>query len=227
MLTDKTLRRKLQELEIPSTGAKAVLMRRHLEWLNIYNSNCDASDASRKSKRELLKDLEDWERTQGRSVSVKDSRIMRKDFDGQNHAASHKTQFNDLIANARKTKEAAKAKLEKPEEGERKDEDIGPDPSQEPVPANQESPQIAHSYEDNEAAPSKIGDKVEEVNQNDSVFPSLDCPIVSKSAHVAVETQTGDGALGLTHSFGAGTRRVPMFKMPQEPIVDVESSTIQ
>ncbi|PVI04626.1 DNA repair protein rad18, partial [Periconia macrospinosa] len=101
MLTETALKKKLRDLGIPSSGSKPVLIRRHQEWLNIFNSNCDAADNVRKPKRELLRELDAWERTQGGQASTKNSHIMKKDFDGAGHATIHKSQFDDLIAQAR------------------------------------------------------------------------------------------------------------------------------
>jgi E3 ubiquitin-protein ligase RAD18 len=61
MLKEGALRKRLQEIGIPNWGSKELMRRRHLEWLNIYNSNCDADDTVRKNKRQLLKELEEWE----------------------------------------------------------------------------------------------------------------------------------------------------------------------
>ncbi|KAF2265797.1 DNA repair protein rad18, partial [Lojkania enalia] len=104
LLKEGGLRKKLQELGIPSGGKKELLAQRHTEWLHLWNSNCD-SDAPR-SKRELLQDLAVWERTRGAITSAAESKFMRKDFDVQRHATMHKSQFDDLIANARRKRDA-------------------------------------------------------------------------------------------------------------------------
>jgi E3 ubiquitin-protein ligase RAD18 len=109
MLKEGALRKKLQEIGIPNWGSKDLLKRRHIEWLNIYNSNCDADDSVRKSKRQLVKELEEWENTQGGRADVKESKIMKKDFDGNGYAKSHKSDFDDLIAKARMKRTAPKA----------------------------------------------------------------------------------------------------------------------
>ena len=109
MLKETALRKKLQEIDIPSWGSKDLLKRRHIEWLNIYNSNCDADDSLRKSKKQLLRELDEWEQTQGGKAGSKESKIMRKDFDGDGHARLHKSDFDDLIAQARKARTSKKA----------------------------------------------------------------------------------------------------------------------
>lgn len=101
-MKEGALRKKLQEIGIPNWGNKDLMRRRHIEWLNIHNSNCDADESVRKPKRQLVRELEEWENTQGGRADVKESRVMKKDFDGSGYAKSHKSDFDDLIAQARK-----------------------------------------------------------------------------------------------------------------------------
>lgn len=73
----------------------------------IWNANCDS--ARPKTKRELLQDLETWERTQGghaptASTSVNlGAEIKDKNFDGARWGAKHSDSFNDLISQALKS----------------------------------------------------------------------------------------------------------------------------
>ena len=112
MLKEGALRKKLQDIGIPNWGSKDLMKRRHIEWLNIHNSNCDAGDSVRKSKKLLLQELDEWENTQGGKAHIKDDRIMRKDFDGNGHAKSHKSDFDDLIARARQKRAVPKSGAE-------------------------------------------------------------------------------------------------------------------
>lgn len=114
LMKDTALRKKLGELGIPSTGPKILLTRRHTEWINLVNANCDSSKP--KNKRELLQDLETWDRTQGRqivnsSAGLNSSSIMNKDFDGASWAVKHGNDFQNLILQAR---QKAKSKKEIP-----------------------------------------------------------------------------------------------------------------
>lgn len=109
MMKEGALRKKLQDIGIPNWGNKDLMKRRHIEWLNIFNSNCDADERVRKSKRQLVKELEEWENTQGGKADTKESKVMRKDFDGNGYAKSHKSDFDDLIAQARKKRNTPKA----------------------------------------------------------------------------------------------------------------------
>ncbi|KAK1093233.1 E3 ubiquitin-protein ligase rad18 [Friedmanniomyces endolithicus] len=63
LLKELPMRKKLEEIGIPGWGSKQLMIKRHTEWVNLWNADCD-SDHPR-SKRELLQDLETWERTQG------------------------------------------------------------------------------------------------------------------------------------------------------------------
>ena len=104
LLKDNALRKKLSELGIPNTGPRALIMRRHTEWINLVNANCDSR--SPRTKRDLLRDLEIWDRAQGRQISSGTSSssatLMHKDFDGAAWATSHDSEFKRLIAEARR-----------------------------------------------------------------------------------------------------------------------------
>jgi E3 ubiquitin-protein ligase RAD18 len=107
MLNDNALRKKLKELGISNQGPKLLMQKRHTEWVNLWNANSDSRDP--RSKRDLLKELEVWERTQGRQIAnnLGLSGVMAKDFDGDAYAKNNKNDFDDLI---RKAREKAKAK---------------------------------------------------------------------------------------------------------------------
>ena len=99
------MKKKLVDLGIPASGTRALLIRRHSEWVNLVNANCDA--ARPRTKRELLQDLDVWERSQGglanngNGSSDGVSMVMKKDFDGAAWASNHGPDFQRLIAQAR------------------------------------------------------------------------------------------------------------------------------
>lgn len=112
LLKDNALRKKISELGLPNNGPRALLIRRHTEWINLVNANCDSRRP--RTKRELLHELDIWDKTQGRQVcnisngGGGSSSVMDKDFDGAAWATSHDSDFQDLIARARrKTKPMA------------------------------------------------------------------------------------------------------------------------
>ncbi len=87
-----------------------LLEKRHTEWVNLWNANCDS--AHPRSKREVLQDLDLWERSQGSlaPVSARPGHdVMKKDFDRPGWAADHHDDFRALIANARQKMGNAKA----------------------------------------------------------------------------------------------------------------------
>ncbi|KAJ5782504.1 Zinc finger RING-type [Penicillium paradoxum] len=108
ILKDIALRKKLRDLGIPDWGQKQLLQRRHTEWMNLWNANCDSKHP--KSKRTLLQELDIWERTQGGHAAAPSpftpsNNVMRKDFDANEWSTNHEDDFKRLIANARKKSE--------------------------------------------------------------------------------------------------------------------------
>jgi E3 ubiquitin-protein ligase RAD18 len=114
MLKDNALRKRMAELGISSQGSRSLLERRHKEYITIWNANCDA--ARPKSRYELLRQLDAWERSQGGRApivgrAVQNAAVIKdKDFDGSAWATQHNDSFKDLIASARKTSQAARQK---------------------------------------------------------------------------------------------------------------------
>ncbi|KAK4574888.1 E3 ubiquitin-protein ligase rad18 [Recurvomyces mirabilis] len=105
LLKEQPMRKKLEELGIPGWGSKQLMVRRHTEWVNLWNANCDSNQP--RTKRELLHDLDSWERTQGGkapTASNMSTNVMRKDFDGGGWANKNKDEFSRLIADARRKK---------------------------------------------------------------------------------------------------------------------------
>lgn len=115
LLKETAMRKKMDELGLPNFGNKQLMVRRHTEWVNLWNANCDSSNA--RSKRELLHDLDIWERTQGGRAPTTNQGygIMRKDFDGNGWANKNKDDFSRLIADARRKKTTASATSESKE----------------------------------------------------------------------------------------------------------------
>jgi len=105
IINENALRKKIGTLGIPNWGSKQLLSRRHTEWVNLWNANCDSLKP--RTKRELLHDLDVWERTQGGSAPVTSNSlsstntVMAKDFDSAAWSASHGDDFRQLIAQAR------------------------------------------------------------------------------------------------------------------------------
>ena len=113
MFTDTKLRQKLKELGIPNTGSKDLMRRRHTEWVNLWNANCDSTQPV--LKRDLLRELKVWEDTLGRQLErpTTNSGFMAKEFDRDRHVRNQKGNFDDLIRQAR---ERARVSAQTPDE---------------------------------------------------------------------------------------------------------------
>ncbi|KUI55182.1 Postreplication repair E3 ubiquitin-protein ligase rad18 [Cytospora mali] len=118
LVKDNALKKRLSDLGISSWGPRQLLEKRHKEWVMIWNANCDSSRP--KSKTELLRDLDTWERTQGGHASMTSqsaslgAQIKDKEFDGAGWSAKHSDSFKDLIANARMSHQKAEQKPQEP-----------------------------------------------------------------------------------------------------------------
>ncbi|KAL9614985.1 MAG: hypothetical protein Q9167_000516 [Letrouitia subvulpina] len=114
LMKDNALRKKLSELGIPNEGSRAALTQRHAEWVNIVNANADS--ARPRSRKEMLRELDTWERTQGRHTASgsadpnNSNYVMSKDFDSSAWASSHSKDFQDLISKAQRNKKASNNK---------------------------------------------------------------------------------------------------------------------
>jgi E3 ubiquitin-protein ligase RAD18 len=113
MVKDNALRKKLVDMGLSAGGSRQLMEKRYTEWITLCNANCDATHP--KTKGELKRELDVWERTQGgkapSSNFTKDpgSQIKEKDFDGQAWSSKHDDSFKALIANARRKPKASMA----------------------------------------------------------------------------------------------------------------------
>ncbi|KAH7355230.1 putative DNA repair protein [Rhexocercosporidium sp. MPI-PUGE-AT-0058] len=106
MMKEAALRKKLLEMGISAAGNKPLMERRYTEWITLWNANCDARKP--KTKGELKRELEIWERHQGGRLQASTygqtsiPQVKDKDFDGKAYSNTHDDSFRKLIANARK-----------------------------------------------------------------------------------------------------------------------------
>ncbi|KAK0119582.1 E3 ubiquitin-protein ligase rad18 [Cadophora gregata] len=105
MMKEAALRKKLGEMGISAAGNKPLMERRYTEWITLWNANCDARKP--RTKAELKRELEIWERTQGGRAQTStygqsSGQVKDKDFDGKAYSSTHDDSFRKLIANARK-----------------------------------------------------------------------------------------------------------------------------
>lgn len=222
-MKEGALRKKLQEIGIPTWGSKDLMKRRHIEWLNIHNSNCDADDSVRKTKRQLVKELEGWENTQGGKADIKESKVMRKDFDGNGYAKSHKTDFDDLIARARKKKalpisDGNETKGETPETTQQ-DPQLHPEPQVDvPEASNGTEPQHQPVSNTNHVSAALMTDSGDAHSTN-----KLGSTCELKAAQSTAPPE--EPIVGIQNPFQSPSRKGPMFAMPEEPVKEVDIPT--
>ncbi|PNS18785.1 DNA repair protein rad18 [Sphaceloma murrayae] len=240
MMSDAQIRRKMKDMGIQNTGSKELMVRRHKEWVSLWNSNCDS--ARPKSKRELLHELDMWERSQG--GLARDSHgtlngIMKKDFDAKAYASSHSDDFSRLIQEAKKK---AKANIDEAQQGHAPDTN-GDGRAEESFEASMElQPGLKVTLKHANTDP------VSTTNGTD-IRGAVDASMTSQQnsnlealhLHSTVGLQNGtspQAKLGTSEgphrreSIGLGahfadqpTRRLPMFAVSTKPVTDVESGS--
>jgi E3 ubiquitin-protein ligase RAD18 len=183
LLNDTKLRNKLKELGIPNWGPKQLMIKRHTEWVNLWNANCDSKHP--RSERDLLRELDQWERTQGGRApnpSGLASTVMRKDFDGTAWTNRNRDDFSRLIAEAKREKHNPAIEPERSKSvevmGGEEAPTVGFDGE-----ANRSSPQPPRPpaetldperpYENNPEAVSLIREKVEAANAGQHIEPVM------------------------------------------------------
>ncbi|CAK7220881.1 E3 ubiquitin-protein ligase rad18 [Sporothrix bragantina] len=142
LLNDSALRKKMAALGLATFGSRQLLERRHKEWTTIWNANCDSARPKRKAELlhdldiwERTVGVTTGGGAGGGSGSISSSmmggrgstltsrtivaanqqaaQIKDKDFDGAAWSAKHNSSFQDLIANARKSRSKQQAKAAK------------------------------------------------------------------------------------------------------------------
>lgn len=246
LLKEGAMRKKMDELGLPSFGSKQLMVRRHTEWVNLWNANCDSSRS--RSKRDLLHDLDTWERTQGgrAPASVQGAAIMRKDFDGSGWANKNKDDFSKLIADARRKKVPTPAASEPSKEpikeqpassaieeadvpapslpkhdestpsGQPSSATITPAESMAPLSSQTERQDQANHPERPPSTSHELANGVKHPPQLPVHQESHDYHLNRQSSHEPCELPS--------HLAAPAVRKVPMFAVPQETMKDVDLS---
>lgn len=252
LLKETAMRKKMDELGLPNFGSKQLMVRRHTEWVNLWNANCDSSNA--RSKRELLHDLDTWERTQGGRAPASNQGygIMRKDFDGNGWANKNKDDFSRLIADARRKKTAAPATPEAEKEKEQPLSALNGEKNEEvnqsiPSPAlassdqaAQEQPRVDQEPALHISAPPRTQDYSNEAmklnptqqertppatGDNQPIPPGPNGIVRQESHDYRVNHHEGREPCELaTHIATSSVPKVPMFSLPRESSRDGEAS---
>jgi E3 ubiquitin-protein ligase RAD18 len=234
MMKEGALRKKLQEIGIPTWGSKDLMKRRHIEWLNIHNSNCDADDSVRKTKRQLVKELEEWENTQGGKADVKESKVMRKDFDGNGYAKSYKSDFDDLIAQARKKRAVPKSDVNNGTEGHAPTTaQRTPQPQHGPDAPNGTAEQPQNSIQGHTKIPNGVDPQQPDTNNVSALTNTSDDAQSANQKESNPTLESGEATapceeplLGIRNPFGSPSRKLPMFTLPEEPVKEVDTSAL-
>jgi E3 ubiquitin-protein ligase RAD18 len=226
MMREGALRQKLQDIGIPSWGGKDLMKRRHIEWLNIFNSNCDADDRARRSKRELVKELEEWENTQGGRAREAESKVMRKDFDGSWYAKANKSGFDELIERARRKRATPKAgegaANDEKEEGQATEGDAPTEPG-----TSAETPDATLKPAESPRHADTLPNGLSGMPIHGSAAAPHEQPTMPNHAPEAANAtnahaQPDEVPLGLQNPLGSTERKLPMFALPEDPIRDVD-----
>lgn len=224
LLNEKALRKKLSELGIPSTGSKALLSRRHTEYVNLWNANVDAG--APRSKRELLAELAKWDRSIGRDYADgagggigggAGAQVMKKDFDAKAWEKGNKDDFARLIAEARKGRNKATPK---------------PDSSTAESTADDQPKQTQPQQPDpmaiDPAPPAKVNPELDlpqgyhNATTPQENFPSVDHP--PPSGQRVTPPPLPSKETSLPEKFGAeGGQTINMFEVSSHPVADIET----
>lgn len=110
LLTDRELRRKLRQHGLSVHGTKQQLIRRHQEFVHMYNAQCDALHP--KSAAEIVQEIENMERTRMRleasrlseSIMVFTKHQTEKEIDEihSKYRKKHQNEFQLLVDQAKK-----------------------------------------------------------------------------------------------------------------------------
>ncbi|KAI0725180.1 hypothetical protein C8Q72DRAFT_622447 [Fomitopsis betulina] len=102
-LKDKRVQELLHEHGLPTTGDRPAWVRRHRQWLTLYNANLDRDPADRRAPEQLRRELQRWEATEG-GGAVGNGAGKKKVAGVEDVVAyqtAHKAEFAQLIEAAR------------------------------------------------------------------------------------------------------------------------------
>ncbi|XP_026578483.1 E3 ubiquitin-protein ligase RAD18 isoform X2 [Pseudonaja textilis] len=130
LLSDRDLRKRLKEHGLSTHGTKQQLIKRHQEFVHMYNSECDSLNP--KSVAEIVKELENIEKTQAQldaSKPKEDNMVFTKhqteneiDEIHRDYRKKHKAEYQLLIDQMKKRKKNTSKEQMKEERPEQKEE---------------------------------------------------------------------------------------------------------
>ncbi|GFU28314.1 e3 ubiquitin-protein ligase RAD18 [Nephila pilipes] len=101
LLSDKEIKKKLKQYGLSVTGERQALIRRHKNFITLYNANCDSLEP--KAVEDLVTEIERQEIEERLNSAPKQIQIHKKsdisdiEKEYQTYAKQHQSQFNDLI----------------------------------------------------------------------------------------------------------------------------------
>ncbi|WPH04485.1 Hypothetical protein R9X50_00737600 [Acrodontium crateriforme] len=239
MIKETALRKKFTDLGIPNWGSKQLMVKRHTEWVNLWNANCDSNRP--RTTRQLLQDLDTWERTQGGKATAaqgQNSGVMRKDFDGVGWQNKHQDEFSRLIAEARKKKNTIAVSPTKSEVEVTAEPLIPNDNSNRPVEQATEteiqqcdstSQSFTSDHTPLNGALQSSGPAIPPTTSNPQTVTAEIGPALAQTTdftptfHQQFRPDEPDELPSRFYNDGA-VKKVPMFAVPQQPVRDVDEN---
>jgi len=189
-IKDVQLRKKLLDQGLSAGGSRPQLEKRWSEFVIANNANCDAKNP--KTKSELKRQMEVWERTQG-GIDREGALIKDKNFDGSAWGAKHENVFSDLTALAR-------SKIPK-------------------KTSEQPRPSLETRLDSHPSHRPRIESTVEDEGQTSSPAPAIShysSPYQDVTAHITKGDYTDSASL--PPQIGQTDRSIPTYPTPQPPI---------
>eukprot|EP00105_Crassostrea_gigas_P042225 XP_019926373.1 PREDICTED: dentin sialophosphoprotein-like [Crassostrea gigas] len=128
LMSERDIKKKLKEVGLSTAGDKKTLVRRHHDFVMLYNSECDALKP--KSVQEIVKEVEKTENIRNRSRTDHSRLLIEKNSSPATiekaqkiYMKKHKSHFSDLIAETKKRMREQRMKQKKSSDGK----DLGPE----------------------------------------------------------------------------------------------------
>ncbi|XP_069793391.1 E3 ubiquitin-protein ligase RAD18 [Narcine bancroftii] len=108
LLSDRDLKKKLKEYGLSTQGSKAQMVKRHQEFIQMYNSQCDSLNP--RSAKDIAKEIEKNEKTRAQLETkvvdhamkfTKDQSEEEIDAVHKEYRMKHKKEFQELITDVR------------------------------------------------------------------------------------------------------------------------------
>nr|XP_034315557.1 uncharacterized protein LOC105336737 isoform X2 [Crassostrea gigas] len=122
LMSERDIKKKLKEVGLSTAGDKKTLVRRHHDFVMLYNSECDALKP--KSVQEIVKEVEKTENIRNRSRTDHSRLLIEKNSSPATiekaqkiYMKKHKSHFSDLIAETKKRMREQRMKQKRTSEG--------------------------------------------------------------------------------------------------------------